>query len=69
MITSCWKKTNRFYTCLVYGVIAFNIYNVVRSSLMNGGANATKIITVQDPSGILKLLLRILDMFLIGISK
>ena len=68
MITSCWSKSNRFYTCMVYGVIAFNIFNIVKSTLNKTNAQ-TQLVKVNDPSGILKLLVKITEVLCVGISN
>ena len=65
MIVSCWNKTDRIYTSIVYGAIAFNIFGIVRDSL--NGASKTLFTGVPDPSGLLTLLSRVIQMFMIGI--
>jgi hypothetical protein len=66
MQISCWNKRDRLFTAFTYGLIAFNVYNIVRNSLQNN-KNSKRIIPFKDPSGILNLLVKIMEMFLIGI--
>jgi hypothetical protein len=67
MIVSCWNKNDRLFSAFTYGLIAFNVYNIVRNSL-DDNKNSTKILNgVKDPSGMLPLLVKVLEMFLIGV--
>ena len=70
MITTTWNKSNRFYTAVTYGLIAYNIYEIVLS-VLNAGASQSDvdIKNVNDKSGIVKLLFRITQVIVIGISK
>ena len=64
MMISMWKKDDRFYSAITYGTIAFNVFNIVRNSV---SSSSQKIIPFKDPSGILPLLVKISQVFLIGI--
>ena len=66
MMVSLWSKNDRRFSAFTYGLIAFNIYTVVRNSL-RGSASAHLITSFKDPSGILALLLKVVDMILIGV--
>ena len=70
MITTTWNKSNRFYTALVYGLIAHNIYEIVLSALNGGSSRAdADLNNVKDPTGIVQLLFRLTQVILVGISK
>jgi hypothetical protein len=70
MITTTWNKSNRFYTSVTYGLIAYNIYNIVLSVLNSGASQSDiDIKNVNDKSGIVKLLFRICQVIVVGISK
>ena len=64
MMISMWKKDDRFYSAITYGTIAFNVFNIVRNSF---NSSSQKIIPFKDPSGVLPLLVKIMQVFLIGI--
>ena len=67
MITSCWSKQYRFYSAIVYGVIAYNVFNVIKNLLI---PNEHQIkLPFEDPTGLLKLLIKIFEVIMIGISK
>ena len=70
MITTTWTKSNRFYTAIIYGLIAHNIYEIVLSALASGTTKADiDLDNVRDPSGIVKLLFRLTQVILVGISE
>ena len=73
MIVTTWSKTNRFYTAVTYGLIAYNIYEIVLSVLKfdaNGPSQADiDIRNLNDKSGIVKLLFRITQVIVVGISN
>ena len=66
MMVSLWRKTDRLFSAFTYGTIGFNIYNLVRNYL-NDNTASKNLIKFKDPSGILPLLVKIMEMFLIGI--
>lgn len=66
MIVSCWNKTDRMFSAFTYGLIAFNVFGIVKDSL-NGSDSFKKISTVKDPTGLLALLYRVCQMFLVGV--
>lgn len=65
MMISLWRKSDRVYSAITYGTIAFNIYNIVRNYIDSNSEQ--NIIPFKDPSGVLKLLVKIMQVFLIGI--
>ena len=68
MIVSCWNKSDRLFTCLTYGIIAYNVYRIIRDSI--GSSQSLYTLTgVDDPSGLLRLLLKIVEIIIIGLSK
>lgn len=69
MIVSCWNKSDRLFTSLTYGVIAFNVYLVVRDTLNAQVRTLSSLIIVDDPTGLLKLIVKIIEVLLIGISN
>ena len=72
MITTSWTKSNRFHTACIYGLMAHNIYEIVLSAFSDGESLSQADIdlnNVQDPSGIVKLLFRIAQVILVGISE
>ena len=70
-IVSCWNKSDRLYTSLTYGIIAFNIYGIVKDDLFKSEKNfeKEKFITEADEYGFAALGIRIVQVILIGISK
>ena len=68
MITTIWNKSFRFDSAMVYGLIALNIVEIISSTLINNQAD-NNISSAKDPSGLLKLLFRIAQVILVGISK
>ena len=66
MITSLWSKKDRFFYSLVFGLIAFNIFNMTKNYLQ-GNKNTDFKMNFKDPSGIIPLLIKIATMLLIGI--
>ena len=70
MITTSWNKTNRFYTACVYGLVALSIYEIVLATLTGDKTAASRDLkNTKDPTGILKLLFRITQVILVGISN
>jgi hypothetical protein len=68
MIVSCWNKTNRLLSSFTYGLIAFNVYSIAKSALDNNPVTSKVISTgVDDPSGLLALLIKVIEVFLIGV--
>lgn len=65
MMTSMWSKKDRSLYCITYGLIAFNIFTVVRDNLLDN--NNTKLLQVKDPSGIASLLIKVITIMLIGV--
>ena len=70
MITTSWNKSNRFYTSVVYGLIALSIFEIVLSTLFSERNRANiDLKNTKDPTGILKLFFRITQVILVGISN
>jgi hypothetical protein len=67
MIVSCWNKTNRLYSSFVYGLIAFNVFNIAKNYLNNNRNSENLVHNVNDPTGLLSLLVKVCEMILIGI--
>lgn len=66
MMVSCWNKSDRLFSAFTYGLIAFNVFGIVKSSI-DGSNNLISIWNVNDPTGLLDLLYKIVQMFLVGI--
>ena len=43
MITGCWNKNDRLFTCLVYGLISLNVFEILKFNI-EGNSNYTKVI-------------------------
>ncbi len=52
-------------TSFTYGLIAYNIFIITQNALNNRGL--ATLVKVNDPTGLVKLSVRVFDMFLIGI--
>jgi hypothetical protein len=59
-----FKKSNRFYTSITFGVIAFNVFEIAKTLVP---LNSEKQIKINDPSGLAKLAFRVAEMFLVNI--
>lgn len=69
MVVGCWNKTDRLFSSFTYGLIAFNVYNIVKNSLESKD-NRPKILNymnIRDPTGFLLVTVRIIEMFLVGV--
>lgn len=67
MIVSCWNKSDRLYSSFTYGLIAFNVFTIAKTSI-NHSRNLRHLLgDFNDPSGIITLCLKLIQMFLIGI--
>lgn len=66
MIVSVWNKTDRLFSAFTYGLIAFNVFGIVKNSLGSGN-KVSSVIKVNDPTGLLSLWYKIVLMILIGI--
>ena len=69
MVIPPFKKTKRLGTSLVYGIIAFDVVNIVWSVIEK--SSDADIITrvIYDPSGLLKLLIRICQVLLSALKN
>lgn len=68
MMTSMWNKSQRLFSCFTYGLIAFEVFNIVRTSIDENKTSSSQLLSgVNDPTGLAKLSLKIVDMFVIGI--
>ncbi len=64
MIISPFKKFNRFYSSVIYGLIAFDVFDIISSAIYKNSASDTIGKLVNDPSGLFKLLIRLIEVFL-----
>jgi hypothetical protein len=70
MIVTNWNKWNKFYTSMVYGLMALNIFEIVSSTISKSGRAYLDIKKVNDGNtSIVKLLFTIAQVILVGISK
>ena len=67
MIVSCWNKENRLFSSFIYGLIALNVFEILINTLQ-GKSNDPKIYNFKDPSGLLSLFIKIVEITLIGFS-
>ncbi len=67
MIVSCWNKENRLFSSFIYGLIALNVFEILLNTLQ-GKSNSSKIYSFEDPSGLLSLFIKIIEMMLVGLS-
>jgi hypothetical protein len=63
MIIHPFKKSERFMSACVYGIIAFEVMQIVNSAISKTSAADQYARLVQDPSGLFKLLMRIVEVF------
>jgi hypothetical protein len=68
MIVTSTNKRARFYTAMVYGLIALNIFEIVLSTLDKKRKSDIDIKKINDPTDIVKLLFRIAQVIFVGIS-
>ena len=59
-----YLKTDRLHPIFVYAIIAYNVFEMVKSSFSDKN-DYKQIITFKDISGLLKLGLRITEMLLV----
>ena len=64
MIIPPFKKFNRFYSSVIYGLIAFDVFDIISSAIYKNSASDTIGKLVNDPSGLFKLLIRLVEVFL-----
>jgi hypothetical protein len=73
MISSSWNKNDRFNSCFIYGIIAFQVFTLVQNSLykkIDYPALLDKYLGIKDDiTGLLTILFQILEVFLIGLSN
>ncbi len=62
MIISPYKKSSRFYSAVIYGIIAFDVMEIVQSAVSKTSSSDVYGKLVQDPSGLFKLLIRLVEM-------
>lgn len=67
MIIHPFKKNDRFYTAAVYGIIAYRVMDIVSDAIFQSSASDYYSKLVNDPSGLFKLTLRIIEVFLSAI--
>ena len=68
MVISCWNKENRLFSSFIYGLIALNVFEILTNSIQNK-SNDSKIYSFDDPTGLMSLLIKIIEIILIGLSK
>jgi len=59
-----YKKFNRFYSSVIYGIIAFDVFDIISSAIYKSSASDTTGKLVNDPSGLFKLFIRLVEVFL-----
>ena len=57
-------KTNRFYTAFVYAIIAYNVFDLAKSTFF--GNSLKDIVKVNDPTRLVHLLFRVAEMFMVN---
>jgi hypothetical protein len=68
MIVSAWNKENRLFSSFIYGLIALNVFEILNNTLQ-GKSNSSKLYSFEDPTGLLTLVIKIIEIILIGLSK
>jgi hypothetical protein len=68
-VISVWAKTDRFYTSIIYGRIAYEIFEILIGRVSGNDGPIFYFDTKIDPSGILPLLMIIVKVLLIGLRK
>jgi hypothetical protein len=68
MIVSCWNKENRLFSSFIYGLMALNVFEILSNSIQNK-SNDSKIYSFEDPTGLLSLFIKIIEIILIGLSN
>jgi hypothetical protein len=68
MIVSCWNKNERLFSSFIYGLIALNVFEILYNSI-SGQSNMKKFVQFKDPTGLLSLLFKIIEIIFIGLSK
>jgi len=67
-ISSSWNKNDRFNSCLIYGIIAYQVFSLVQNSL-SGNHNYEKLMNFDDVTGLKTLFVQMVEVFLIGLRK
>ena len=68
MIVSGWNKTDRFNTSMVYGYMAFSVFAIIYPGLSNT-SEILKNANITDITGLLKLLIKTVEVIILGFSK
>lgn len=68
MVISCWNKENRLFSSFIYGLMALNVFEIFSNTIQDN-SNDSKIYSFEDPTGLLSLLIKIVEIILIGLSK
>lgn len=68
MIVSLWKKNERFNTLMVYGLLAFKVFNIVENYIESNNQLSKSVKWIQDPTGLIKLMIKIVEVVCLGIS-
>ena len=69
MIVSLWKKNDRFNSLMVYGLLAHRIFLIIENSISNTNTPTGLTRNVNDPTGLLKLLVKVFEVICLGMSK
>jgi hypothetical protein len=69
LIISCWNKTDRFYTSIIYGRIAYEVFDILLVTLTSSGPPLFYVKTAIDPSGILALVMTIIKVLFVGLRE
>lgn len=68
MVVSCWNKNERLFSSFIYGLIALNVFEILSNSI-GGESNMKKFVHFKDPTGLLSLLFKIIEIIFIGLSN
>jgi hypothetical protein len=68
MVVSCWNKENRLFSSFIYCLMALNVFEILKNTIEDN-SNDSKIYKFEDPSGLLSLLVKIIEIIIIGLSE
>jgi len=67
-ISSSWNKNDRFNSCLIYGIIGYQVFSLVQNSL-SGNTDYDKLLNLNDVTGLSTLLVQMVEVLLIGLRE
>lgn len=67
LVTSPFKKYDRLKTSIVYGIMAYEVTDVIDNVIFKTSASDTYGTLVQDPTGLFKFLMRLLEVLVVSI--